>query len=36
MYVGSWENNLRHGEGFERFANLSEFKGLYMNDKAEG
>lgn len=36
LYIGFWENNLKHGEGFERFANRSEYKGLYMNGKAEG
>jgi hypothetical protein len=36
IFIGNWENNLKHGEGFERFPNKCEYKGTYMNGKAEG
>lgn len=36
MYVGTWENGMKHGEGFERFSNQAEYKGSFLNGKAEG
>jgi hypothetical protein len=36
LYEGEWENNLRHGKGFEIFETGSFYNGLYVNGKPEG
>jgi hypothetical protein len=36
IYLGDWENDLKHGQGMERFANNAVYTGQYMNGKAEG
>ena len=36
VYEGEFENDRKHGIGFERFANQSYYEGLYVNGKPEG
>ena len=36
MYEGSWQNDLKHGFGFEKFPNDCTYKGDYINGKPEG
>ncbi|KAL4441157.1 hypothetical protein ABPG74_002107 [Tetrahymena malaccensis] len=36
LYEGLWENDLKHGKGFEKFPNCSVYEGQYVNGKPEG
>lgn len=36
LYEGDWENDLKHGKGFEIFQNASFYTGFYANGKPEG
>jgi hypothetical protein len=36
VYEGSWENDFKHGKGYERFSNNSKYEGAFMNGKPEG
>lgn len=36
MYEGEFENDRKHGKGFEVFQNKSTYEGMYVNGKPEG
>jgi hypothetical protein len=36
VYEGEWENDLKHGRGYELFPNNSSYEGQYVNGKPEG
>lgn len=36
VYEGIWENDFKHGKGYERFSNSSKYEGNFMNGKPEG
>lgn len=36
LYEGDWANDIREGEGYEKFTNLNEYKGSYKNGKPCG
>ena len=36
IYLGDWENDIKHGNGIERFSSSALYTGEYMNGKAEG
>jgi len=33
VYEGQWNNDLKHGKGYELFANNSYYVGQYINGK---
>jgi hypothetical protein len=33
VYEGQWDRDQRQGMGFEKFSNLNQFKGEYLNGK---
>lgn len=36
VYEGNWENDYKHGSGYESFPNGSVYQGMYLNGKPEG
>jgi len=36
LYEGDWENDMKHGKGYEILTNGSRYEGGYLNGKAEG
>jgi len=36
FYEGEFNNNRKHGLGFEKFPSKSEYTGYYVNGKPEG
>jgi len=36
IYEGEFENDRKHGKGFEVFQNKSIYEGMYVNGKPEG
>lgn len=36
FFEGEWQNDLKHGRGFEQFPNKAVYLGYYANGKPEG
>lgn len=36
MFEGEWQNDMKHGKGYERLANDCVYEGYYINGKPEG